>query len=217
MPLNRRTLLLAAPSLLVPGLLLPGLLLPSAARADDPRMSDRAVGADTAPVSVIEYFSLTCPHCARFARDTFPKIQAELIEPGKLRYIFRDYPLDKVALMAAQVARALPPARYEPFTMALLASQDRWAFARDVNSTDELAKMAALAGLSRPAFDAAIGDTALQNAILAEQQRAEATYHVDSTPTFIFNGPNAHDRRESGELSYDTFARFVAEAGGTTG
>ena len=205
---TRRTLLLLTPAL---------LLLPLAARADDPRMADRSIGSDAAPVTVIEYFSLTCPHCARFARDTLPKIKTDLIDTGKLRYIFRDYPLDKVALMAAQVARALPPQRYEPFTMALLASQDRWAFARDVNSTDELAKMAALAGLSRPAFDAAIADTGLQDAILAEQQKAETTYRVDSTPTFIFNGPKAHDRSESGELSYDTFARIVAEAGGTTG
>ncbi len=208
---TRRTLLLTAPALLL------SPLLPVAARADDPRMADRSVGKADAPVTVIEYFSLTCPHCARFARDSFPQIQSQLIDTGKIRYVFRDYPLDKVALMAAQVARVLPPQRYEPFIMALLASQDRWAFAEGVNTTDELAKMAALAGLSRPAFDAAIADTGLRDAILAEQQRAETVYHVDATPTFIFNGPSAHDRRESGELTYDEFAKVATEAAGTTG
>ena len=207
MTTTRRTLLLSAPT----------LALATSGWAQDPKMADRAVGRDDAPVTVVEYYSLTCPHCARFARDTFPRIKSELIDTGKLRYVFRDYPLDKVALMAAQVARSLPPARYEPFAGALLASQDRWAFARGVNTTDELAKMAALAGLPRPAFDAAVADTALRDAILAEQQRAEKTYRVDSTPTFIFNGPNAHDRRESGELSFDNFARIVNEAGGATG
>lgn len=212
---TRRTLLLTTPVLLA--LALP----PGRARADDAqmanRMADRSIGRADAPVTVVEYFSLTCPHCARFARDVLPRIHTELIDTGKLRYVFGDYPLDKVALMAAQVARALPPARYEPFILALLASQDRWAFARDVNSTDELAKMAALAGLPRAAFDTAVADSGLRDAILAEQQKAETTYHVDSTPTFIFNGPNAHDRRESGELSYETFARIVAEASRATG
>ena len=201
--------------LLLASALLP--LLPFSARAEDPRMGDRAVGRDDAPVTVVEYFSLTCPHCARFARDTYPRIKSELIDTGKLRYVFRDYPLDKVALTAAQVARSLPPARYEPFTFALLASQDRWAFARGVNATDELAKMAALAGLPRAAFDAAVADTALRDAILAEQQRAETAYRVDSTPTFIFSGPKAKDRRESGELSYDKFAAVVAEVAGGPG
>jgi protein-disulfide isomerase len=168
-------------------------------------------------VTVTEYFSLTCPHCARFARDTLPQIVSQLVDTGKLRYVFVDYPLDQVALMAAQVAHALPPARYAPFADALLASQDRWAFAQNVNSTDELAKMAALAGLSRAQFDAAIADTGLRDAILARQDADTKTYQIDSTPTFIFNGPKAHNRKQAGEMSYDEFAKIVAEAGGATG
>ena len=140
MPLYRRSLLVSVPALA----LAPALFAP--ARAADAVLTERAIGSATAPVSVIEFFSLTCPHCARFARDSLPDIQAKLIDPGKLRYLFHDYPLDQVALMAAQVARALPPDRYAPFTLALLASQDRWAFARGVDSRAELAKMAALAG-----------------------------------------------------------------------
>ena len=81
-------------------------------------------------------------------------MKKNLIDTGKVRYIFRDFPLDQVALTAAMVARALPPERYEPFILALFASQDRWAFARGVNSTEELAKMAALAGMPRDVFDA---------------------------------------------------------------
>ena len=232
MPLPRRSLLLSVPA----AALLPALALadeaapaptgspkpaeqPAKAEAPtgDPRLAERAIGKPDAPVTVHEWYSLTCPHCARFARDTFPRIKAELIDTGKLRYVFGDYPLDQVALMAAQVARALPPQRYEPFVGALLASQDRWAFARDVNSTEQLAKMAALAGLPRATFDATIADTELRDALLARVDEATKTYQVDSTPTFIFDGPNARAKKLSGEVSFEEFARAVAEAAGPTG
>lgn len=208
MPFTRRSLLIAAPAL---------ALAPRLVRAadEDPRMAPRCVGSDKAPVTVTEWFSLTCPHCARFARDTLPQIQKDLIETGKLRYCYGDFPLDQVALSAAMVARSLPPQRYEPFILALLASQDRWAFARDVNNTDEIAKMAALAGMSRETFDKTIADDKLRNAILQAQDEAQKTYHVDSTPTFIFNGPAQKDRHASGEMSYDDFAKIVKEVGGS--
>jgi protein-disulfide isomerase len=207
MTLTRRALLIATPAL---------ALVPAVARADDdPRMAPRFVGSADAPVTVTEWFSLTCPHCARFARDTLPHIHTDLIEPGKLRYGYGDFPLDQVALTAAMVARSLPPERYEPFILALLASQDRWAFARGVNNTDEIFKMAALAGLSRAAFDAAVADTKLRDAILAVQDHAQKTFHVDSTPTFIFDGPTQKARHESGEMSFDAFAQVVKEVGGS--
>jgi len=105
------------------------------------------------------------------------------------------------------VARALPPERYEPFITALLASQDRWAFARGVNSTEELAKFAALAGLSRASFNAVIGDSELKRAILTDQDQGEKKFGVNSTPTFIMNG-----KAISGAVSYDDFAKAVDAA-----
>ena len=207
MTVSRRTVLLAAPAL---------ALAPTLARADDdPRMAPRFVGSETAPVTVTEWFSLTCPHCARFARDSLPQIHKDLIETGKLRYSYGDFPLDQVALTGAMIARTLPPARYEPFILALLASQDRWAFARGVNNTEEIFKMAALAGMSRQTFDTTIADTKLRDAILAAQDTAQKTYHVDSTPTFIFDGPTQKGRHASGEMSFDAFAQVVKEVGGS--
>jgi protein-disulfide isomerase len=207
MKITRRTLLLAAPGL---------ALAPSLARADaDPRMAPRFVGSADAPVTVTEWFSLTCPHCARFARDTLPQIHKDLIEPGKLRYGYGDFPLDQVALTGAMIARTLPPERYEPFILALLASQDRWAFARGINNTDEIFKMAALAGMSRATFDTTIVDTTLRDAILAAQDNAQKSLHVDSTPTFIFDGPTQKSRNASGEMSFDAFAQVVKEVGGS--
>jgi protein-disulfide isomerase len=210
MQISRRTLLAVVPTLAIPGLLLPGV-----ARAADPATTaERALGKADAPVTVTEFYSLTCPHCAAFHRETFPQVKSQLIDTGKLRFVFWDFPLDQVALTAAMVAHYLPPERYEPFIGALLSSQDRWAFARGVNSTEELAKMAALAGLPRDAFNKAIADTDLRTWILKRQDDAQKTYGIDSTPSFVFNGKGANNRRESGEMSYDTFASDVAQAAG---
>ncbi len=209
MPISRRLLLLA------PALALAAArLTPPAFAADDPRMAERAIGKPDAPVTITEFFSLTCPHCAAFSRDVLPRIRKELIDTGKARMVFGDFPLDQLALTAAMVAHALPPDRYEPFCAALLASQNRWAFALGVNSTEELAKMAALAGMSRQQFDATIADDKLKTEILEAQSQAEKTYQVDSTPTFIFNGPGAKNEHVAGEKSFDEFASLVAKAAG---
>lgn len=187
----------------------PALAWSPVARAEDtdPRMADRTVGHADAPVTVTEWFSLTCTHCADFQKTTFPQVKAELIDTGKIRYIWRDFPLDQVALTAAMVARALPPERYEPFISALLGSQDRWAFARGVNSTEELAKLAGLAGLPRTIFNTVIADQDLRQAILTAQSEAETALKVASTPSFIMNG-----KLTSGAVSYTAFAKAVADA-----
>lgn len=177
-------------------------------------LAARAIGKKDAPVRVAEFFSLTCPHCARFAAETFPQVKSQLVDTGKLYYGFADFPLDQVALTAAMVARALPPDRYEPFILALLATQDRWAFARGVNSTAELAKMATLAGMPHATFEAAINDKKMRDAILHEQQVAETKYGVDSTPTFFFSGAGAQDVKQAGEMSYADFDTLVKRAGG---
>ncbi len=148
----------------------------------DPRMGPRQIGSADAPVSVTEYFSMTCPHCARFQHDTFPKIHKDLIDAGKLRYAWVDYPLDQLALMAAQVARALPADRYPAFIDTLLAHQSEWETPADNNYTDALAKFALQAGMSREQFDAAIADTALRDAILTVQDEAQKTLGVELDP-----------------------------------
>jgi protein-disulfide isomerase len=172
-------------------------------------MAERAIGSPDAKSQVIEYFSLTCTHCARFSREVMPRVKSDLVDTGKVRIVYRDFPLDQVALTAAMIARALPPERYEAFITALFASQDRWAFARGVNNTEELWKTAALAGMSRAVFDATIADEGLKRAILAEQKKGEDEYHVDSTPTFIING-----KPHPGEMSFDTFSQLIQSASG---
>ena len=174
------------------------------ARADDARRGERSFGKPDAKVTVDEFFSLTCSHCAAFSQNTMPEITKNLIDTGKLRFVYHDFPLDQIALLAAQVARALPPERYEPFCAALLASQDRWAFARGINYTDELWKFAALAGMSRVTFDSAVADTDLRSWILQQQADDGKKYNIDSTPSFLING-----QKYSGDMSYDAFVKLI--------
>ena len=183
---------------------------PFAARAQatgattDPRLSERGIGNPSAPVKVIEFFSLTCSHCAAFHKETYPRVKRDLVERGAIRLIWRDFPLDQVALTAAMVARHLPVDRYEPFVTALLANQDRWAFGRGINPTEELWKMAALAGMSRPTFDQAISDTSLRDWILQQQQKDQEQWKVDSTPSFVING-----QKYAGDMSFDAFRKLI--------
>jgi protein-disulfide isomerase len=167
----------------------------------------RSVGSPKAPVTAVEYFSLTCTHCAHFGTVTMLKVKPNLVDTGKLQIIYRDFPLDQVALMAAQVARYLPAEQYYPFIEALFASQDDWAFAPGINYKDSIYKYAALAGMDRSMFDAALADDKLKNFILQGQQEAETMYHVDSTPSFIINGT-----LYPGAMEYDDFASVIEKA-----
>ncbi|HKM63815.1 MAG TPA: thioredoxin domain-containing protein [Acidisphaera sp.] len=201
MPSTRRTLLIAATSAIVPAVLRPG-----AARAEDPRETPRFMGSPDAKVTATEWYSMTCPHCARFAAEVFPQIKAQLIDTGKLKYVFGDFPLDQLALTAAMVARTLPADRYEPFVMSLLSSQMQWAYGSG-NHTEQLFARAAIAGMSRATFDAAMQDQGLRDWILTEQKAAQDKYSVDSTPTFIVGL-----RKASGEISFDAFNQLVQSA-----
>lgn len=191
------------------------MVAPPAPANGDPRLAERSVGRADAKVTVHEFYSMTCPHCAAFHKDSMPEIRKELIDTGRIRMVFHDFPLDKLALTASVIARYLPAERYEPFIGALLSSQERWIYARAPSTpTDEIWKLAALAGLSRANFDAAIADEVTSTALLAMQDRDAKTYQIDSTPSFIFQGPKTARRREAGARSYADFAKLVADAGG---
>ena len=164
-------------------------------------LAERSLGNAGAPVTVIEYFSLTCSHCAAFHRETLPKVKSDLIDAGKLRLVMNDFPLDQPGLLAAMIARALPADRHAAFIDILLRSQAQWVRQSFV---EDLAKMAALAGMSRETFDAAMRDEALQRGVLNIRLRGEQEHRVNATPTFIFNNrvPGV-----SGAIPFDRFAR----------
>lgn len=185
------------------------VLAPSAFAADAAAspFGIRSIGSPKAPVTAVEYFSLTCTHCAHFATVTMPQVKPKLVDTGKLQIIYKDFPLDQVALMAAQVARYLPAEQYYPFIEALFASQDDWAFAPGTDYKKSIYKYAALAGMDKATYDAALADDKLKNFILQGQQEAETMYHVDSTPSFLINGTLF-----PGAMEYDDFAATVEKA-----
>lgn len=202
MPVTRRPLLAGSATAL--GLAALGGA-PAFAQTADPRLGERAIGRPGAPVTVLEYFSITCSHCGDFHRNTFPRVKAELVETGRIRLVWRDFPLDQVALRVHAVARSFPAAGYEPFLTALFASQDRWAYARGVDNKAEVGRIAALAGMPPATFDAAWADDELARGILEQAQRGEREHNVRSTPTFVFG-----TRAVGGNIPFD---RFVQEVG----
>ncbi len=168
----------------------------------------RFIGSPTAPVTVEEFFSLTCTHCAHFSMTTMPEVMEKLVKPGKLRIVYHDFPLDAVALEAAMIARYLPTSQYYPFITALFASQDTWAFAPGVNYTDELWKMAALAGMGRDTFNRAVADNALKTWIQTQQVADEKMYNIEATPSFRIKG-----QIQAGDMPYSDFTAAIGISG----
>jgi protein-disulfide isomerase len=149
-------------------------------------LTEQVLGRSDAPVTMIEYSSLTCPHCADFHRDTLPKLKAQYIDSGQMRYIYRDFPTSPLALGAGTIAHCVEPSRYFGFLDLLYADQKAWATSQ--NPLAELKIRAQLAGLSSEKVDACLKNEVLLKAIQQRQEAGAQQYKIDSTPTFIING-----------------------------
>jgi protein-disulfide isomerase len=171
----------------------PGIQLVEAG-TPDVTADDRILGKTDAPVTIIEYASLTCPHCAAFEKDILPKIKSEWIDTGKAKLVFRDFPLDGSALKAAIVARCAPPERFYGFIGVLFAQQGSWGLAQD--PVPGISRIAKLGGMSDDQVQACLKDDALQNKVLAGRLAAEQQYQVESTPTFFINGKKVVGAKE---------------------
>jgi protein-disulfide isomerase len=157
-------------------------------------LPDVILGASNAPVTIIEYASMTCPHCARFALETFPALKAKYIDTGKARYILREFPLDALATAGFMLMRCAGPDKREAMTNLLFAQQKTWAYSD--KPVEALASVVKQAGFTQAAFESCLKDQKLLNAINAARDQAGEKFHVDSTPTFFING-----KRLSGEVS----------------
>jgi protein-disulfide isomerase len=147
---------------------------------------DRVLGRTDAPITIVEYASMSCPHCAHFATTVLPELKKKWIDTGKAKLVLRDFPLDKLALRAAMIQRCVPPDRFYAFAETLFADQQQWVMAEDADAA--LARLAQLGGMSRSAFDACLKDGALENFILQERLIAAKDLGVGATPTFFING-----------------------------
>jgi protein-disulfide isomerase len=166
---------------------------------------DRFLGEPDAPVTVVEYASLTCIHCAYFHSQALPTLKEKYINSGKVRWIFRDFPLDRLSLAGAQVARCLPEDTYFKFVGLLFESRDRWL--REDGDLGPLKQMAMLAGLSGEQADACLTDTKLRDAIVAERLRAATTFKVQATPTVFIA-----DKAYTGDMAAQAMATALERA-----
>jgi len=163
-------------------------------------LSERVIGSADAPVTIIEYFSLTCSHCAGFHNDTYAGLKAKYVDTGKVKFVYRDFPLDGVGLRAAMMARCVDEQRYVGVIQVLFRTQNNWARAAD--PVAEIKKIGQLAGLGDDAFQSCLQSEALANGILAKRQEASAA-GVRSTPTFEIEGgiyPGSRSLEEFSEI-----------------
>jgi protein-disulfide isomerase len=159
--------------------------IPPAELLVPPVLGDRSLGKDDAPVTVIEYASMTCPHCARFHETVYPELKKRYVDTGKVRYIFREFPLDPLAAGAAMLARCADKEKYFPLVETLFQLQRQWAVEKPIPQLLAIAKQA---GFSEQSFNACLSDQKMLDAMQTEVKRASEKFKVNSTPTLFVNG-----------------------------
>jgi protein-disulfide isomerase len=167
-------------------------------------LPDMALGPANAPVTITEYASMTCPHCAAFNDAVFPKIKAAYIDTGKIRYVFREFPLDIKAAAGSMLSRCIAggdSAKYFAVTDLLFRQQGDWVVK---NTTESLSRIGKQAGLSQQQVEDCLKDQSLLDKIVADQKYASEVLKVDSTPTFFING-----EKIKGETSFEEFDKRI--------
>jgi protein-disulfide isomerase len=167
---------------------------------------DMALGSNNAPVTIIEYASMTCPHCAHFSETTFPELKKRYIDTGKVRYIFREFPFDKLAAAAFMLARCASKdgggEKYMAVVETLFAKQNEWAVPDD--AAPRLQNIAKQLGFSDESFKACLTNQQVLNGIEAVRDRAVQKLGVSSTPTFFVNG-----KKVVGDVPIETLAKEI--------
>ena len=167
-------------------------------------LPDMALGPATATVTITEFASMTCPHCAAFTERVFPKIKSEYIDTGKIRFVFREFPLDVKAAAGSMLARCIAKDdanKYFAVVDLLFRQQEAWALK---NTTETLIRIGKQAGLSQQQVEDCLKDQALLDKIAADQKYANEVLKVNSTPTFFLNG-----EMMKGEQSFEEFDKRI--------
>jgi protein-disulfide isomerase len=164
-------------------------------------LGEMALGDPKAPVTVIEYASMTCPHCATFHNTTYPELKKRYIDTGKVRFIFREFPLDQLAAAGFMLARCAGPDKYFPMIETLFAQQQTWVVQRPLQPLLTIARQA---GFTEQTFNACLANQQMLDGIESIRQRAIKQFKVQSTPTFFINGTSY-----PGALSIDDMAKVI--------
>jgi protein-disulfide isomerase len=160
------------------------------------------LGEADAPVTIVEYMSLTCPHCASFHNETFDALKTKYIDGGQVRFIVRDFPFDPRAAAGAMLARCAPEGQYFPMVDMLFEQQSSWAAAQDARGA--LLQISRMAGFTQESFEACLTNQELLDDVNAVRQKAAEEFQVQSTPTFIING-----ERYDGNMSIEQMSAII--------
>jgi len=146
---------------------------------------DIVLGSEKAPVTIVEYASMTCPHCAHFSTTTFPELEKRYIDTGKVRFIFREFPLDPLAAAGFMLARCAGKDKFFPLIDAFFAQQKDWVVQKPLQPMFAIAKQA---GFTQQSFDECLANQQLLTGLEEQRTRATQKFNVNSTPTFFING-----------------------------
>jgi len=195
--------------LLFPALLSVAIFISFGANAAPPTteeaLKDRILGDPNAPITMIEYSSLTCPHCRQFHTEILPKIKKNYIDTGKVKLIYRDFPFDQLGLLATVMARCAPPKRYFGFIDVLFQKQPDWS--RSQNPFEELSRIGKLGGLNPSDFDACLKNQELIDGLVEKRLEGQKKFDVNATPTFIIDG----DHKIVGSQPYEEFEKVFSK------
>jgi protein-disulfide isomerase len=189
----------AGPAALAPSAFAEGV--PQAELLVPPQLGDRALGKDDAPVTIVEYASMTCPHCAAFHEKTYPELKKRYIDPGKVRFIFREFPLDPLAAGASMLARCAPKQQFFAMIETLFHEQRKWAVEKPLPPLLAIAKQA---GFSEKSFNECLSNQTMLDALETERERASKKFGVQSTPTVFVNG-----KLQRGSMSIEELAKVI--------
>jgi protein-disulfide isomerase len=187
-----------------------GLALVTAAEAQTVPMADlmapgplpdQVLGAAEAPVTIVEYASMTCGHCATFHEKTYPELKKRYIDTGKVRFVFREFPLDPLAAAGFMLARCAGDGKYFPMVETLFHQQREWAVQKPLPPLQAIAKQA---GLTQQSFEQCLANQKLLEDIEKVRERATNKFGVSSTPTFFING-----KKVSGALSIEDLEKEI--------
>jgi len=168
----------------------------------DIKEDDIIMGVENAPITIIEYSSMSCPHCGHYHNDVFPHIKSKYILNEKVKYILRDFPLNSSALMAAKIAHCTGNDRYYDFVSTLFEWQTQWAFTREYKYP--LEKIAKLGGISEEKLLECTTDKKLEDFLLGRAMKANNKLEIDETPTFFING-----ERHTGAKPFSYYEKII--------
>ncbi len=173
----------------------------AAALAKEPPHGEKWLGSKDAPITIYEFASATCPHCANFHKGTYKLLKEQYIDTGKVKFVMREFPLDNLSLAAFMVARCAPEGKYFDMIDVLFERQKTWI---GHDPRGELFKIAQQAGTTKEKFESCLKDEKLAKGILAVRDHAQHKLEVASTPTFYINGTKL-----SGNHSISSFKKII--------